>query len=196
MSVRAILQDSAHKNNHAPQGFFVKITTGPAGWWRRMFAFLYELLLLLAVVLLAGGLSQGVFQLLTGLPVTALPEHLLASTLHFTWVMSVAFAYCAWCWRGGQTLAMRTWHICVVKNDGSPLGWREVGIRFSVVVLCTLPCAPFWIFARHHADLRIVAWLLTGLFFVPFLWALLDKERRFLHDRLAGTQLLIAPTKT
>jgi uncharacterized RDD family membrane protein YckC len=170
--------------------------TGPAGWWRRMFAFLYELLLLTAVVLLAGAASQGVFQLITGLPVTALTDHLLASTLHFSWVLGVAFFYCAWCWRGGQTLAMRTWRICLVKLNGSALGWREVAIRFAVVACCTLPCAPFWIFARHHSDLRIVAWLLTALFFLPYLWALFDRERRFLHDRLAGTQLIIAPPRT
>jgi uncharacterized RDD family membrane protein YckC len=174
----------------------VKIKTGPAGWWRRMFAFLYELLLLIAVVLLAEGLFQGVFQLITKLPVTAMSDDLIVRVLNFVWIMGVAFAYFAWCWRGGQTLAMRTWRICLVKADGQPLGWREVVLRFAVGGVCMLPCAPFWVLARHHADLRIVAWLLTALFFLPFLWALFDRERRFLHDRLAGTQLLIAPPRS
>ncbi|AMC36588.1 hypothetical protein VN23_19330 [Janthinobacterium sp. B9-8] len=161
-----------------------------------MFAFLYEILLITAVVLLAEGLFQGVFQLISKLPVTAMGDQLWLRVLNFVWIMSVAFAYFAWCWRGGQTLAMRTWSIHLVKSDGSSVGWREVALRFSVAAVCMLPCAPFWVLARHQADLRIVAWLLTGLFFLPFLWAILDKERRFLHDRLAGTQLLIAPPKT
>lgn len=173
----------------------MKITTGIAGWWRRMFAFLYEVLLVIAVVLLAEGLFQGVFQLASGLPVTAMGDFLWLRVLNFVWIMGVAYFYFSWCWRGGQTLAMRTWRLCLVKSDGSPLGWREVSLRFGVLAVCMLPCAPVWILARHHPELRIVAWLFSGLFLLPWLWAFVDRESRFLHDRLAGTQLLIAPPK-
>ena len=68
-------------------------------------------------------------------------------------------AYFLWCWlRGGQTLAMRAWHIKLV--DVTP----------------------------PKALLRL---LLAGILLpVSIVWALFDRERQFLHDRLAGTRLL------
>ena len=76
-------------------------------------------------------------------------------------ILLVLAAYFLWCWlRGGQTLAMKTWRI------------RVVGVT------------------PGKAMLRF----LYAVFLVPtgisLLWALYDKERQFLHDRLAGTRLV------
>lgn len=68
-------------------------------------------------------------------------------------------AYFLWCWlRGGQTLAMKAWHIRLV--DVTP----------------------------QKALLRL--FLAALLFPVSIVWALFDRERQFLHDRLAGTRLM------
>jgi uncharacterized RDD family membrane protein YckC len=75
--------------------------------------------------------------------------------------------YFAWQWRhGGQTLALKTWRMRVVTREGAPLSWG-------------------------HA-LRRYAYALPGvlLFGAGFLWALADRERLFLHDRLAGTRII------
>ena len=74
-------------------------------------------------------------------------------------IATVFAAYFLWCWlRGGQTLAMRAWHIKLV--DVTP----------------------------PKALLRL---LLAGILLpVSIVWALFDRERQFLHDRLAGTRLL------
>ena len=74
----------------------------------------------------------------------------------------VCAAYFLWCWlRGGQTLAMKAWRIRLV--DVSPT----------------------------RALLRLV----LAAVFVPtgisIVWALFDRERRFLHDRIAGTRLIL-----
>ena len=72
-------------------------------------------------------------------------------------------AYFLWCWlRGGQTLPMKAWRIRLV--DVTP---RKALLRF-LYALVLLP---------------------TG---VSVLWALFDRERQFLHDRLAGTRLVDA----
>jgi uncharacterized RDD family membrane protein YckC len=73
-------------------------------------------------------------------------------------------AYFLWCWlRGGQTLAMKAWRIRLV--DVTPL---KALLRFVLAVV-----------------------------FVPTLisivWSLFDRERQFLHDRLAGTRLVSVP---
>jgi len=67
--------------------------------------------------------------------------------------------------RGGQTLAMKTWRIRLTTLDGVPPSTAQCLCRF---VLATL-----------------------GLLFLGsgFLWALVDPERQFLHDRLCKTRL-------
>ena len=69
--------------------------------------------------------------------------------------------YFLWCWlRGGQTLAMKAWHIRLV--DVTPA--RAV-LRFFLA-MALLP--------------------------VSIAWAVFDREKQFLHDRLAGTRLVNA----
>ena len=75
--------------------------------------------------------------------------------------------YYAWQWRrGGQTLALKTWRLRIVTREGAPLTWKHAWTRYFVA----LPGA-----------------LLLG---VGFLWALVDRERLFLHDRVAGTRII------
>lgn len=71
-------------------------------------------------------------------------------------------AYFLWSWlRGGQTLAMKAWGIRLVHVTP-----RKALLRFALAAL-----------------------------FVPsllsVLWALFDRDRQFLHDRLAGTRLVL-----
>jgi uncharacterized RDD family membrane protein YckC len=78
-------------------------------------------------------------------------------------ILVVFAAYFLWCWlRGGQTLPMKAWKIRLV--DVSP---RRALLRF-LLALVLVP---------------------TG---VSVLWALFDRDRQFLHDRLAGTRLINA----
>ncbi len=80
-----------------------------------------------------------------------------------TFVLAVLGLYFLWCWlRGGQTLPMKAWRI------------RLVGVTPARAVL------------RYLLALLLVP---TGLSFV---WALFDRDRQFLHDRLAGTRLVDA----
>ena len=83
------------------------------------------------------------------------------------WVVFVTGAYFVWFWtRGGQTLPMKTWHIRVVRSDGQPVGMAR---------------------AIHRYVIAILGLLAAGL---GFAWALVDRDRQFLHDRLAGTALI------
>jgi uncharacterized RDD family membrane protein YckC len=78
----------------------------------------------------------------------------------------VAAAYFIWQWMHGQTLPMKTWRLRLVTRDGLPVSARRAALRF-VVALCGLSAA--------------------GL---TFAWALVDRDRQFLHDRIAGTRLV------
>jgi len=86
------------------------------------------------------------------------------------WVLVVAGAYFAWFWtRGGQTLPMKTWRIRLVRADGAGVGlWRAI----------------------HRYVIAALGLFALGL---GFWWALVDRDRQFLHDRLAGTALVDVP---
>ncbi|MCP5245061.1 MAG: RDD family protein [Burkholderiales bacterium] len=75
--------------------------------------------------------------------------------------------YFIWFWtHGGQTLAMQTWKIRVVTVDGKILNRRKAITRYLIAVLG------------------------ISFFGVGILWAFLDRDHQYLHDRLAGTQII------
>ena len=75
--------------------------------------------------------------------------------------------YFIWFWtHGGQTLAMQTWKIRIVTSEGQKLNNRQAIMRYLLAVTGTL------------------------FFGAGFLWALIDREHQYLHDRLTGTRLI------
>ena len=85
------------------------------------------------------------------------------------WIVFVIGAYFVGFWtRGGQTLPMKTWRIRLVRHDGAPVNKAR---------------------AIHRYLLALLGLAALGL---GFLWALADRDRQFLHDRLAGTALVDA----
>ncbi len=77
--------------------------------------------------------------------------------------------YFVWFWsHGRQSLAMKTWRIRLLTRDAQALRPAQALLRY---LLCW-PC------------------LLAGG--IGIWWALIDRDRQFLHDRLAGTRLVSA----
>jgi uncharacterized RDD family membrane protein YckC len=79
--------------------------------------------------------------------------------------------YFVWCWsRSGQTLAMHTWRLKLVKASSSaPLNIQTAAIRYL---------------------LATISLLLLGL---GFFWALFDRDRCYLHDRLLKANIISLP---
>ena len=88
-------------------------------------------------------------------------------TLLQIFLVVVFAAYFLWCWlRGGQTLAMKTWRIRLIAPGKERVPAGTALLRFLVALLA-VP---------------------TG---IALGWALFDRERQFLHDRIAGTRLVM-----
>ncbi len=82
----------------------------------------------------------------------------------------VCGAYFTWFWRrGGQTLPMKTWRIRVRTLQGGTPGAHTAIVRYVAALIGLIP-------------LGLTLW-----------WALIDRDRQFLHDRLAGTRLTHEP---
>ena len=104
-------------------------------------------------------------------------------------------AYFTWCWRdSGHTLAMKTWRIKLVQPGHARLPWRTAIVRYLLAWGWFAPalsaCAVLGLHDRAEIGIALalgmLAWAATALF---------DKDRQFLHDRLAGTRLVSLPRK-
>ncbi|MBQ5949103.1 RDD family protein [Massilia sp. ST3] len=154
---------------------------------RRVLAMVYEAFLLLAVEMLAVLL----YLLLTGNRQEPAYQHGLKAFLFV-----VTAAYFIWCWvDSGHTLAMKTWRIKLVQPGHARLPWRTAVVRFLLawgwVAPALLVCGALGLHAKGQIAIALLvgvaAWALT---------AFLDKDRQFLHDRLAGTRLVSLPKRT
>jgi len=141
----------------------------------------YETFLLLAVEMLAVLLWMLVTQNRHG----PLFEHGLKA-----WLFLVTGAYFIHAWTGsGHTLAMKTWRLRLVADGRARVPLRSAVLRYLLAWGWFLPallvCGALGLHGKAVMAavlaLGVVAWAMT---------ALLDGERRFLHDRLAGTRVV------
>ena len=98
----------------------------------------------------------------------------------------------SWCRGNGQTLPMKTWRIQLVGADYRPLRWQHAVIRYLLAWMWFLPA----IVVSYILGLKPVP-TFTAIGIGMVVWALtifLDRERQFLHDKLAGTRLIQLPS--
>lgn len=85
----------------------------------------------------------------------------------FLHIFVVFGIYFVWYWgHGGQTLAMQTWKLKLVMVDGTQPPLPRLLLRY------------------------LIAWPSLLFYGAGLIWALFDRERQFLHDRLAGTRIV------
>ena len=91
----------------------------------------------------------------------------LPRTLFQIYLWLVFGFYFLWCWlRGGQTLPMKAWKLRVISADGQGITATQATLRY------------------------LYAWISLLSLGIGFLWAFMDKDRQFLHDRLARTRIV------
>lgn len=100
--------------------------------WRRLAAFCYDLLLVVALLL---SFTALVVAVRWGASVP--PEETWWFPLALLGVI-VAFYSGFWA-HGGQTLGMRAWRIRVVRDDGGALSLPRAGARFALGVVAAAP---------------------------------------------------------
>ena len=148
---------------------------------RRLACFVYEGVLLFGVVMTAGWLFSTLTQQRHAL------DHRLGLQVFLFLVLGLYFG---WFWsHGGQTVAMKTWHLRVVTRDGTPPTLARAVARYVASWLWFVPgLAAIWL-----AGLRggaAVAGVLTAGVIAYALLALLHPQRQFLHDAICGTRLV------
>ncbi len=90
------------------------------------------------------------------------------------WLHTLALLmfYFVWFWlNGGQTLPMKTWKLALIGADGRRLRPLQAVLRY------------------------LAAWPSVLLCGIGIFWAFFDKDRQFLHDRIAGTRIVYTDKK-
>jgi len=156
------------------------------GLWRRMACWLYEGMLMFAVVFVAGWLFSTLTQMRNGVDSSRHP--MLQGFLFL-----VLGVYFTWFWSRGQTLAMKTWGIRVVDRQGRALTQPRALLRYLLSWLWFLPPLAGLSLLRLGAGETVVI-----VFGWVAVWAVLSRFHplgQFWHDALAGTRLVRADAR-
>ena len=83
------------------------------------------------------------------------------------YLLTIRGVYFIWFWtHGGQTLAMQTWKLRIVDSKGQSITKKQAITRY------------------------LLALVLYPFFFITLIWMFFDRDRQFLHDRIAGTRII------
>lgn len=127
------------------------------GLLRRLAAILYDTLLVVAVVFL------GTLPLVLLNGGEAIPAH---TGWYRGYLLLLVGGYFVFFWIRGETLGMKSWHVRIIADDGSPVSSRAAVVRAIASVVSWLPCG------------------------AGFLWSVFDAQGLAWHDRLSGTRLV------
>ena len=104
-------------------------TSRPCPLWRRLLALVYDLLIVLAIVMVVGLLCQ----LATGGNLIRVGTHAVIPLWYRPLQGLVVAAYFISSWlRGGQTVGMRPWHIQLTRADGGTPTLQQAGLRVLI----------------------------------------------------------------
>ena len=151
-------------------------TLPPAGFLRRCGALFYDSLIILAIEMMAAGIVIAIVFALKAAGIVdyglyrdaaeMLSKHPILSPLFSFYLFAVAIYFFVFFWtRAGQTLGMRAWKIQIRnQKDAKPITIQQALLR-----------------------------LLVSCFGVANLTAIIDPQKRGLHDMLAKTEVVVLP---
>ena len=148
-----------------------------------MAAFLYEGVLLFGVV----AVTAWIYAVTVGQRHGLHGRHGLMATLFLTMGL-----YAIWFWsHGGQTLAMKTWYLRLVGQDGRPPSLQRLAARY---VLSWLWLAPplllAWLAQGQQIKLGVAVAIVPVWIAIYALLSLLLPQRQFLHDVISRTRVI------
>lgn len=140
-------------------------TNNQPGILRLIGSVLYDWLIVIGLLMLAGFIAVGVNKLITG-------EDAISSgnPVYLSWNIFITYLYFAGFWMGKrQTVGMKAWRIHLATTDKTPLSWKHVTLRF----FCAIP-----------------SW---GLAFAGLVWRYFNSQRLPWHDLYSQTRLVYTP---
>lgn len=132
---------------------------------RRLVAMVYDALLVVALVFVVNGIALAVAS-------QALQKEVLDPvTVQALTALSVASFFSLFWITNGQTLGMQAWRIKLVDFEGNKPG----------IIQSLLRC--------------LGACLSAGCLGLGYLWCIVDRHKRYWHDYISRTELILLPKK-
>ena len=153
----------------------------PPSLRRRLACFIYEGVLLFGVLMIAGYLFSGLTQ----------QRHALVGRAGLQLFLFVVLGiYFVWFWsHGGQTVAMKTWHIRLVTLEGTTVPQRRALARY-VASWCWFMPALLGVWFSGTRSLGVVFCSLIAGILAYAAAARLNRDKQFLHDLICSTRLI------
>ncbi|NRF68649.1 RDD family protein [Aquincola sp. S2] len=148
---------------------------------RRLACFVYEGVLLFGVVMIAAYLYGSLTQ----------QRHALEGKTGLQAFLFVILAiYFTWFWsHGGQTVAMKAWHIRLVDAAGRPVSQPRALLRYVASWLWFLPSLVLVYQSGLRQPGAVFGVMAIGVIgYAALAW--LRPDRQFWHDALCGTRLV------
>lgn len=146
-----------------------------------MAAFVYEGVLLFGVAMAAAG----IYSVVTGM------RHALHGRFGLmAFLLGTMAVYFVWFWsHGGQTVAMKAWHVRLVDSHGRPVTPLRSLARHILAWLWFAPALLAAGLSGLKSSGSTAAIVLAGI--VAYAWlSRLHPQRQFLHDVACGTRLV------
>ena len=144
----------------------------PPGLLRRLVAMVYDTFLVLPLIMLAVALALGLYVALAKLTGGVPNPDALSPALRQVIILSTVIGFFSIFWiKNGQTLGMQAWRIKLVTVTGDRLTMKHCLIR------------------------ALAAMLSAACLGLGYLWCLFDREKRYWHDTLSGTHLILLPKR-
>lgn len=137
---------------------------------RRFAAMVYDSLLLMAISILYGAIMAGINVATKGVPATGerITWGAFGVVVFLGWVVTIAYFFCYFWHKSGQTLGMKTWRMKVVNNND-----LNCPSYTQCIIRCL--CAPFSL-----CLLGAGYWLMYT-----------NSGRQTLHDKISKTRTLL-----
>jgi len=158
----------------------------PAPLGRRLGALLYEALLLFAMAIVVGFAFLPLVSPAGPGDTTLRIPSIFARTLLFCVLAGAAALYYTWNWsEGRRTLPQKTWRLQIVGANGGPVTRRTALVRYVAAWIGpALALLAYVVVPSERAPYAVM------LLAFDYAWVLVDRDRQFLHDRLAGTRVV------
>jgi uncharacterized RDD family membrane protein YckC len=163
------------------------VSSDRAGLRRRLGALVYEALLLVAMALIVGFLFLPLVSPSSANHRTLTVPPVFARAMMFCVLVGAGAIYYRWGWTAGRrTLPQKTWRLRLVDRRGRPLSPRTAVLRYAAGWIGPAIALIAYAALRPSGLARYA----LALACLNYAWALVDPDRQFLHDRIAGTRIV------
>jgi uncharacterized RDD family membrane protein YckC len=146
---------------------------------------LYEALVIAAILFIATLLYYGAaVERLTGASRAILQIYLVATL----------GVYFVWFWQRGQTLPMKAWRLKLTLRSGEKVPAARALARYLVAAVTIGTSFAAGLYLREHPE-SVIAWISLGPGILSVGWALADRDKQCLYDRVSGTRLVLVERK-